>query len=539
MLKAELHSKLSEGEQLISYQVNQNYLQMNDMQTALREIKSMFSAQTQVTDPTVTENAYQLISKAISCGDFEMVYDFLPVINGKSEDLEKAVRIKLDILSKYDMHIEDLYAELSSIANSALRDDIIRTLIVEYYFQPEKIVPLIELISDMALKEIAKAASEDHIEQIISKAVNNDNGKTVITFEILKGDKTEKVLVNKLLMLCVAKLNSLCYTFLKSAIVEPDIFDRVYIWDRCFCETVYLSSGTNYKENNDLKALLQELKKNAEKYYNASEKYSVRFYSLLLKVTRLMCANNFSDTLVVIPTHIISAPQIAELKMGLKIQTSEVSSDEVLDFALKNNRYNVIVEYCVCLESGEKIIELIDRAQLMLKKEIRILILYVDAVGKIKGKKEALSLLKLYVTDYNAYSTFWINAYVNSEDDNDRQWAINSHVDVIESKTICYSGIDDMLSSIKILLNERRYEIVLKLMNDVEHLRGLENNADFICLKIDALMLLSRQIEALVEMDKHRHIVMDNVRLLDTYLCLSTGNNRSIPEDIFFPRQKL
>lgn len=70
----------------------------------------------------------------------------------------------------------------------------------------------------------------------------------------------------------------------------------------------------------------------------------------------------------------------------------------------------------------------------MLKKDIRILILYVDAVSKTKCKKEVLSLLRLYETDYNAYSIFWIKAYVNSEDDNDRQWAINSLVDVIEAK---------------------------------------------------------------------------------------------------------
>ncbi len=533
LIKAELHSELNEGEQLISYQVNQNHLQMNDMQTDLREIKSIFSAQTQVTDSAVIENAYQLMSKAISGGDFEMVYDFLPVINGKSKDLEKSIRIKLDILSKYDMHIEDQYAELNSIVNSSLRDDIIRTLIVEYYFRPEKIVPIIVLISDKTLKEIAKAVAESHIEQIISKTVNDNNGETVITFEILKGYKTEKVLVNKLLMLYVTALNGRCYTFLKNTIVEPDIFDYVYIWESCFDEAVYFGSGRNYDENNDLIFLLKELKNNADKYYNANEKYAVRFYSLLLKATFLVCPIDFNDTLDELPSHISSAPQIAELQMVLKIRTGEVSPNEVLDFALKNDRYNVIVEYCVCLESGEKIIELIDKAQLMLKKDIRILILYVDAVSKTKCKKEALSLLRLYETDYNTYSTFWIKAYVNSEDDNDRQWAINSLVDVIESKTICYSSVDDMFSSVKMLLNERKNGIALKMMNDVEHLWDLENNADFICLKIDALMLLSCQIEALDEMDNHHHIVMNNVRLLDTYLFLSINNNRLIPEDVF------
>lgn len=533
LIKDNLHSELSEGEQLISYQVNQNHLRMNDMQTDLREIISKFSAQTQVTDSAVIENAYQLMSKAISCGDFEMVYEFLPVIKGKSEDLAKSIRIKLDILSKYDMHIEDQYAELNSIVNSSLRDDVIRMLIAESYFEPEKIVPLVELISDKTLKEIAKAVAEDHIEQIISKTVSNDNGKAVITLEFLECYKTEQVLVNKLLILYVTKLNGFCYTFLKNAIVDPDIFDQVYIWDSCFNETVYLGSGTNYEENNDLKTLLQELKKNEAKYYNSNEKYSIRFYSLLLNATCLVCANNFSDTLTVIPPHIISAPQIAELQIGFKINAGEVSSDEVLDFALKNDQYNVVVEYCVYLESSEKIIELIDRAQLMLKKDIRILILYIDAVSKTKCKKEALSLLRLYETDYNSFSTFWIKAYVNSEDDNDRQWTINSLVDIIENKTICYICIDDVFSSVKMLLTEGKAGIALKSMNDVENMWDLENNADFICLKIDALMLLSRQIEALAEMDKHRHIVMNSVCLLDTYLCLSAGNSRSIPEDVF------
>ena len=533
LINAELHSDLSEGEQLISYQVNQNHLQMNDMQADLREIKSIFSAQTQVTDSAVIENAYQLMSKAISGGDFEMVYDFLPVINGKSKDLEKSIRIKLDILSKYDMHIEDQYAELNSIVNSSIRDDIIRTLIVECFFQPEKIVPIIVLISDKTLKEIAKAVSESHIEQIISKTVNNDNGKTVITFEISKDYNTEKVLVNKLLMLYITALNVHCYNFLKNAIVEPDIFDYVYIWERCFDEAVCFDSGIDYDENSDLKFLLKELRNNADKYYNANEKYAARFYSLLLKTTHLVCPKDFNDTLAEIPSHISSEPQIVELQMVLKIRMGEVSPDEVLGFALKNDRYNVIVEYCVCLESGEKVIELIDQAQLMLKKDIRILILYIDAVSKTKCKKEALSLLKLYETDYNAYSAFWIKAYVNSEDDNDRQRAVNSLADVIESKTICFSSVDDMFSSIKMLLNGRKNEVALKLMNDVEHLWDLGSNADFICLKIEALMLSSRQIEVLDEMDKHHHIVMNNMRLLDMYLCLSINNNRLIPEDVF------
>lgn len=533
LIKAELHSELSEGEQLISYQVNQNHLQMNDMQTDLREIKSIFSAQTLVTNSAVIENAYQLMSKAISCGDFEMVYDFLPIINGKSEDLEKSIRIKLDILSKYDMHIEDQYAELNSILNSTLRDDIIRTLIVEYYFQPEKIVPIIGLISDNTLKEIAKAVSESHIEHIISKTVNNDNGKTVITFEFLIGYKTEKVLVNKLLMLYITALSGHCYNFLKNTIVEPDIFDYIYIWESRFYEAFFLALGRNYDENNDLIFLLKELRNNVENYYKANKKYAARFYSLLLKTTHLVCPKDFNDTMAEIPSHISNEIQIVEIQMMLKIHTGEVSPDEVLDFALKNDRYNVVVEYFVCLENSEKIIELIDQAKLMLNKDIRILLLYVDAVSKTKCKKEALSLLRLYETDYNAYSTFWIKAYVNSEDDNDRQWAINSLVDVIESQTICHCSVEDVFSSIEMLLNERKNGIALKLMNDVEHLWGLEKNADFICLKIQALMLLSRQIETLDEMDKHHHIVMDNMRLLDMYLCLSINNNRLIPEDVF------
>lgn len=533
LIKSELHSGLSEGEQLISYQVNQNHLQMNDMQDALREIISSFSAQTQVTDPVVIENAYQLMSKAISCGDFEMVKDLLPVINGKSEDLEKSIRIKLDVLSKYDMQIEDQYAELNSIANSALRDDIIRTLIVEYYFEPQKIVPLVKLISNQTLKEIAKAVSENHIEQIISKTVNNDNSKTVITFEILKGYKTEKGLVNKLLMLYVMDLNAFCYTFLKNAIVNPDIFNCVYIWDRCFFEAVYFGSGTSHEENNNLKMLLQELKKNAPKYYNTNEKYSIRFYSLLLKVTRLVCAYNFNDTLAIIPTHIIDTPQIAELIMGFKINAGEVSADEALDFTLKNGRYNVIVEYCVYLESCEKIIELIDRAPLMLKKDIRVLILYVDAVGKVKGKNDVLALLKQYETNYNAYSEFWINAYIYSENECDKQWAANSLLNIFERKIVYHSSVDNIFFSIKIFFNEGKHTSALNLINEVEHACGLEDNAEIICLKIEALILLSRQIEALDEMDKHHHILMNNMRLLDAYLCLSINNNRSIPEDVF------
>ncbi len=533
LIKAELHSELSEGGQMISYQVNQNHLQINDMQTVLREIKNIISAQNQVTDPTVIENAYQLMSKAISCGDFEMVYDFLPVITGKSEDLEKSIRIKLDILSRYDMHIEDRYAELNSIENLTLRDDIIRTLIIEYYFEFQKIVPLVELISNQALKEIAKSVSENHIEQVISKTVNNDNGKTVITFKILKDYKTEKVLVNKLLMLYVAALNGRCYTFLKNVIVEPDIFDYSYIWESSYNEAVYFGSEKNYNKNNDLMILLKELKNNADKYYNAHEKYAVRFYSLLLKTTLLVCPEDFNVTLAVIPTHIISAPQIVELQMVLKIRVGEVHPDEVLDFALKNDLYNVIVEYCFCLESGEKIIEFIDRAQLMLKKDIRILILYVEAVGKVNSKKEALSLLKQFETDYNVYSAFWINAYINSEEDNDRQWSINSLVDKMESKTICYNNVDEIFTSIKMLLNERKYEIALKLINDVERALSLEDNADLICMKIDALMLSERHIEAFSEMEKHRSVLMDNIRILDMFLCLSINNNRPIPEDVF------
>lgn len=73
----------------------------------------------------------------------------------------------------------------------------------------------------------------------------------------------------------------------------------------------------------------------------------------------------------------------------------------------------------------------------------------------------------------------------------------------------------------------------MKLINGVEHAWCLEDNADLFCMKIDALMLSEHHIEALDEMEKHRSILMDNIRILDMYLCLSINNNRPIPEDVF------
>ena len=51
-------------------------------------------------------------------------------------------------------------------------------------------------------------------------------------------------------------------------------------------------------------------------------------------------------------------------------------------------------------------------------------------------------------------------------------------------------------------------------------------------MKIEALLFLERHIEALDEMNKHPSVLTDNIRILDSFLCISLNNNRPIPEDI-------
>lgn len=281
--------------------------------------------------------------------------------------------------------------------------------------------------------------------------------------------------------------------------------------------------------------MAREIKKfnlNTEKYYNAKTTYSVRFYSLLLKIEYLICSNEFKDIFAMIPKQISKEPEIVEFQMAYNVRTGTVSSDDVLNFSIKNNRYGIIVEYCIYLNNDGKIIEFINKALPLLEKDFSVFIIYVDAISKVKGQNEALSLLKRYETNYSIYPAFWIRAYFNSEIDDDQQWAVNSITNKIESKTISYDEINSFFTLIQILFKERKLETALQLINVIEYSWGFENDTDVICMKIDVLMSLERHIEALDEINKHHSILTENNRILDLFLCISLNNNRSIPEDI-------
>lgn len=448
LCKEILSEETTKGEKLILYQSQQSNVKLDagirDISSKIDELEEKLTHQDQITDSIVIEDVYKILSDAIWEGKLTKVFSFLSVLAGKNDDLEHAVKIKLAVLSDYNVLTGEPLILCGNIKNVVLRDDVFRLLILHNFFNPDKLNPYLELISDPTLKKIAISVATGHLEDVITESKTRQNNITCYNCEIVAGMETEEWLTKRL---CILKLNILPICNLSKTIAElvqqPNFVDQLYIWEHYLNEVIAFDSGKKCVDSDIFRRFFDEMKKSINTYNHAQIDLQKRFYVSLIKGMLLAEDTGINNILDSIPNKIAKLPEIEAYKFIQEIREGRANQDSVIRFVLRTEQYWVLTNYCASLKDDQKTLDVINRVKWLLDQSFEIFEYTVIATKCALGNQDALKLLKEHEKTYSDYIEFGVRAYQMSETDDEHRWAVDSVITKIrddECKSVSING---------------------------------------------------------------------------------------------------
>lgn len=535
LCKEMLFDETSKGEKLILYQEQQNNAKLDggikDIGSKIDALEAKLIHQDQISDSAIIEDAYKILSNAIWEGKLTKVYNFLPVLAGKNDDLENAVKIKLSILSDFDLLTEDPLMLCQNIKNTVLRDDVFRILILENFSTPDKLVPYVEMVSDLTLKNIAISIATGRLEDIIIESKSRQNNITYYNCEIAVGMETEEWLTKRL---CLLKMNSLpIYNFSKTItelVESPNFIDQLYIWEHYLNEVIAFSSNREYATSEKFCDSITAIKKSVDNYSHAHLDFQKRFFLILIRGMLLAENKDIKDVINSIPQKVAGFPEIEAYKFIQEIKEGRTDQDSIIRFVLRTEQYWVLLNYCVSLKNEQKALDVINQVKWLLDQSFEIFEYAVIVTSHAIGNQDALNLLKEHEKTYSDYMEFWIRVYQMSETEANRQWAVDSVIAKIQIDECKSGSLHSRKLLADILIKERRFTEAIDILTAIEQLDG--DSLSIIYRKIETYMNSGRQIDVLTEINKHYDKLKDDVRIVDLLLSISLTNKRFIEDNV-------
>ena len=535
LCKEILSEKTTKGEKLILYQSQQSNVKLDagirDISSKIDELEEKLTHQDQITDSIVIEDVYKILSGAIWEGKLTKVFSFLSVLAGKNDDLENAVKIKLAVLSDYNVLTGEPLILCGNIKNVVLRDDVFRLLILHNFFKPDKLNPYLELISDPTLKKIAISVATGHLEDVITESKTRQNNVTSYNCEIVAGLETEEWLTKRL---CVLKLNILPICNLSKTIAElvqqPNFVDQLYIWEHYLNEVIAFDSDKKCVNSDIFCKYFDEMKESINIFNHAQIDLQKRFYVSLIKGMLLAEDAGINNILDSIPNKIAELPEIEAYKFIREIKEGRANQDSVIRFVLRTGQYWVLINYCASLKDDQKALDVINQVKWLLDQSFEIFEYTVIATKCVLENQDALKLLKEHEKTYSDYIEFWVRAYQMSETDDEHQWAVNSAIAKMRDDECKSVGIYGRKSLVDILIKEKKYTEAISIIAGLEQI--VADNLDMTYRKIEVYMNSGHQIEALTEINGHYDDLKNDVRIMDLLLSVSLNYKRAVDDKI-------
>ena len=548
LYKKILSENTSDGEKLILHQTQQGSAKMDagfketgagiaNLGVKLESLALIMSGQDKITDSETIENIYKTLSDLIWEGRMSEAYGFLPVLSGKNDDLENAIKIKLSILSKYNIEIENPLIVCSNICNTELKDDVFRLLILYNFSKPDNLSPYTESITSPTLKKIAESIVSGELNNVLGLSSSTKSHATRDVYKPSEGLKSEKWLTERLCLLTLNELHLANLSKVAADLVQnPNFVDQLYIWESYRDEMCASTDITNLKNTQEFCDFVDIVKTSVDKYTNTQINFQKRFYLILARGVDLLGSVNMGDFLSSIPQEIAESSEFEVIRLAQTIEEGNADQNKILDFAIQNKNYMLLIKYCKGLNDYPKVLDLINKRLFLLDENLEIFDYAMSVTEQVKGKNAAFQLLKNYENKYSDHATFWLSAYRLADNDADRKWAINSIILKIKNDKLIYDSHTKMKDLSSALVNEGRFTEAIDILNNLE--QASCGDLNIVRKKINVYMRAGHQIDAFTEISNHYDELKNDIQMLNLLLYTSIVAKRSISEEIISHAKK-
>ncbi|MCH5271960.1 MAG: hypothetical protein J1E83_14670 [Lachnospiraceae bacterium] len=377
----------------------------------LEQVKKELLSATRLSDYKA-EAIAELICKKMWMGLFDEVEDLLPLVIGKSDDIENVVELMKEMMLGSTFSNVPRNQLLSRINNPIIRNSVIRNIIPLLYFKNENVNDSIELISLETLKNIITSLANEEYSAIFSEDISIENGIETHAFTINKQfEAEEEWLVKQILAVYLYKKKLINSAKLIETIVEPESswFFLLILFDTKIDILQY--EGINGQNQSKIADIEADLRSRQKIYDLLADDYRAIYYSLLLKAAVYSQDKNIQQIINLIPKELYGIKSIKDFLLAIKISEGAASFEEVNEYCCANGEYWLLNIYLVQLNNAKELVEVLSVHQDPLKSVPSIFFMFVTGLVAMQRVNEAISYLISYKERYEEFYDYW-NIYL-------------------------------------------------------------------------------------------------------------------------------
>ncbi len=498
----------------------------------LPEIIDYLKNKDQITNPDILQGINNYINKDLWNGEFESVFNLLPLIERKSDDLENAIKIKLYLLSTYKCLQQDVIKSFSSIDDLCLHNDVARLLILHYFDDIETLSKIKLCIKDDNLSSIVECIINENTDKFFQLEIKQKNNANIYEFKLEEYFKDEQWLVNRICLLFLRRKTMLNSDLVFSTLIKENttFFDNLILIEQEINRVILSFYNSEKSKQDSLSEVVNKLLKEQYKVEKYNEKAQLIYYDTLTKALMLSDSNKLLHLYPNIPLSIQSNPKIKAINIYIKSLNEQIDERELIDFCVKSEQYWVLNSYLSknIYDDSSKFIEFIGKYPSVLKAHPVFFFNYYNTIKQSQGIDKAKGLLNEYENMYSEHLEYWIELYAISKED--KSDLVDSIFEKWDNDKLSLLNLYTEIDFINILVAEQRYTQALAVILKLETL-GL-SVPEILRTKAKILINLDRYLDAFQIFLSIFEYYSNDAYVIGEILEIAISFKREVPEEV-------
>ena len=361
---------------------------------------------------TTTISAYKaepiarLISRKIWTGELQDIEEMMPLIYGKSDDLECYVALLRSYFQNATPKVS--LQNLQDIKDNQIRDIAVRTMLPILAYSKEDITGIEKFTTSKTLKEITKAVADRDYSKIVEEKIEYDNGTELHNLTLNKTMLCEEEwLVKQIAVLFLYKKNIWNIERLIEEIIKGNEtwLNNLLIKDK----EIDVLGKSNLKNDKLVQEILDKL--SADEPLFLSMNRSVRSLYYTIKLKGAFWLNQIEKEEHLVPAELRDCDPICDFLMMIRIKKGLVSEEELYDYCVKKESYWLINNYYVENRDLNSLIGFCQKHEDLFSKSSTLFFMFLGALRTTNNTEERRKYLEKYATLYSGLYEFW-NEYL-------------------------------------------------------------------------------------------------------------------------------
>lgn len=373
----------------------------------IADIYNILQAQQSLSD-VQEEKIFDILYEFLCKGKFREIQELLPLLEGKSDSVKVALAELIDLVSKDNVHADNVAEHVMRIQNKDIREKTIRFIIAYGFLWLESVVKISEQTDNLELKEISDDLYNKRWEKILLESTDEKGQNKKLSLLVAKRYPNEKWLCGRALFWYLNEVQDRSPV----NVSEKELEEPITIYDLLLLGQEKVRLHMLQQKIDDLEHEKSLLLSHQENVGFLGPQLKELYWKVLFQICR---ATLDKDTILnywsVVPSQMQRNADIQKSLFLAQILDGTVNERELLGFCISHADPSALVFYC-SKKDDEFVITFYEQNGRFFADNYFLFEEYILARKRTQQIEGLRTLIEERVTNFEKWIDYW-NLYYN------------------------------------------------------------------------------------------------------------------------------